>query len=431
MAVKLKEEGNKLYKEGNFIEAHKKYSQALKHDSTNSVIYSNRSLVSIKLKNYECALSDAVECIKHDPQWFKGFLRKAVALEGLGKHNEVKQNAIEGFRLCNEGRFKKELVSLWFKANKTLNDLPKGSIELPRGIIIMSQDYLHVLACLMQSLSGECPLSLSLTQQCLFSSAKQIEMLLLDFGECSSPIVKEWAKYLPNEVYPYSINPMEKARLEQEMKSRSKALIQFLNKEVDPTLYPLLRPVMGLVILIIINRTNILTECNTGHHAVELMNQALLPLFETSILSTDEYYNMYIGRLCAVVDSFIGRGYKLDHKEFVAVKAYSKRLEEAIQKYPKHLPEYHKDKQLAERALSNVKNNILEPAGLSPPKIPSSSPMSVEMAEQIVKERPHDAKAYIVKRLQDLEAAKFLTMGEVEELLTMTGWYHVKYKWGK
>lgn len=419
--ARLKEEGNELFKGGNFIEAHEKYSEALKHDSLNSVIYSNRSLTSIKLKNYELALSDALECIKHNPGWSKGFVRKAVALEGLCRHSEVMQSAIEGFRLSGEGRIKRELVSLWLKATRIKNCLPKGSIDLPRGIIIMSQDYLHVLVCLMQSLSGERPLSLSLMEQCLFSSAEQIEKLLLAFGELTCPIIKEWAKHLPHEVYPYSTNPVAKMKLKQGMKSRSEEFVKFLNEDVDPALYPLLRPVMGLIILIVLNRTNILTECNTGHHAVELMNEALLPLFEMSILSTDDYYSMYVGRICAVLDSFIGRGYRLDTEEFTTVRNYCQKLEKVVQNYPKSLPEYHKDRQLAERAMSNARNNILLPASLSPPKLPLNSSMSVEMAEQIVKEKPQEVKAYIVKHLQDLESVKFLTMGEVEELLTMTG----------
>ena len=417
---KLKEEGNRLFKGGNFREAHKRYTEALKHDPTNSVVYSNRSLTCIKLKNYELALCDAQESVKHNPGWSKGFVRMAAALEGLGRHSEVMQSAAKGFKVCGEGRIKRELVSLWLKANKALNSLPEGCIELPRGILIMSQDYLYVLACLMQSLSGEHPLSLSLSVQCLHGCAEQMKALLLSFGEPVSPIILEWAENLPHEVYPYNIDATGKAKLEQDMTSRSEAFVEFLNSRVDPTLYPILRPVVGLAVLVILNRTNILTESNTGHHSAELMNRALLPLFEKSILSTDNYYSMYVGRLCGILDSFIGRGYRLCAEELYSIKRYCKKLEKAIQNYPDNLPEYPTDKQLAERALSNVQHNILLPVS-SPPKIPLSSMMSVEMAEQIVKESPLKVKAYIVEHLRELESAKFLTMGEVEELLTMTG----------
>lgn len=417
----LKNDGNKLFKEGRYKEACDKYTEALKKDPSNAVIYSNRSATHTKLKNYGLALSDALECIKLNPQWPKGFFRKALALEGLGKYKEVMQSTSKGFRLSGEGHVKRELVLHWLTANQKLNCRLEESIELPRGICILSDDYHQVLAYLIQSLNGERPLSLELTEQCLYSCAEQIERLLMEFGEPVSPIIKEWLGHLPYEVYPYSINPIAKADLEQQMKSRSELFTHYLDKDVDPALYPLLRPILGLVVLIVLNRTNILTECNTGHHAAELMNRSLLPLFENAILSTDEYHSMYVGRICAVLDSFIGRGYKLCAKEVKTVQSYYAQLEKAVQSYPKSLPEYEKDRDLAKRALNNVQHNILLPPSPSPPSVPVGSTMSVEVAEQLVKDKPQLVKVYLEKHLQELLSIKFLTMGEVEELLTMTG----------
>jgi len=417
----LREKGNSLFKEGRYADARDKYTEALKYDWSNAVIYSNRSAAHAKLGEYDHALGDALKCIEHKPQWAKGFIRKIIALEGLHRYDEVMQSSCSGFRFTGEGKVKREFVAHWLKANQLLNRLPEGSIELPNGIVVLSQDYLQVLVCLMRSLDGECPLSLELTEQCLVSCADQAEKILMDFSEPVSPMMKEWAKHLPYEVYPYAIKPVAKADLERQMKARSDSLISYLNNDIDPTLYPLIQPIMALVVLVVLNRTNILSECNTGHHSAELMNRALLPLFESSLLSTDDYYSMYIGRLCAVLDSFIGRGYKLDDRENdIILECYAK-LQKAVRNYPVQLPGYHKDKQLAERALSNVTNNILQPASLSPPSIPQSSAMSVELAEQLVKDKPDEVKVYLEKHLKDLHSAKFLTMGEVEELLTMTG----------
>ena len=79
----------------------------------------------------------------------------------------------------------------------------------------------------MRSLNGECPLSLELTEQCLYSCAEQMEKLLTDFGESVSPSIKEWAKHLPHEVYPYSVNPVAKADREQQMRSRSESFTHY------------------------------------------------------------------------------------------------------------------------------------------------------------------------------------------------------------
>ena len=420
-ALRLKDEGNKLFKEGKYAEAGEKYTEALKHDPTNSVIYSNRSVTHIKLKNYEHALSDAQECIRLNPQWSKGYYRKTVALEGLARYDDVMQSACEGFRLSGEGQVKRELADKWLKANQKLNSLPEGSIDLPSGILILSKDYLNVLAHLMRSINGECPLSLELTEKCLYSCAEQMEKILTDFGEPVSPVIKEWAGRLPHEVYPYSVNPVAKPELEQQMKARSASFIRYLDKDIDPALYPVLRPMLGLVVLVVLNRANILTECNTGHHSVELMNRALLPLFETSVLSTDSYRSMHVGRLCALLDSFIGRGYKLSSQEITTVQTYCTQLEKAVRSYPTTLPEYRKDKELAERVLSNIRNLVLLPASSLPPTVPPASTMSVELAEHLVKEKPEEVQVYLEKRLKELEPVKFLTMGEVEELITMTG----------
>ena len=80
------------------------------------------------------------------------------------------------------------------------------------------------------------------------------------------------ASHLLHEVYPYSVNPVVKPELEQQMKARSDSFIHYVDKDIDPALYPILRPVLGLVALVVLKRTNILSECNTGHHSAELMN---------------------------------------------------------------------------------------------------------------------------------------------------------------
>jgi len=67
---------------------------------------------------------------------------------------------------------------------------------------------------------------------------------------------------------------------------------------------------------------------------------------------------MHIGRLCALPDSFIGRGYNLSAQEIATVQTCCTQLEKAVQSYPKTLPEYQKDKELAERALSKLQNKM-------------------------------------------------------------------------
>ena len=92
-----------------------------------------------------------------------------------------------------------------------------------------------------------------------------------------------------------------------------------------------------------------------------------------------------------------------------------------VQFYPKNLPEHKKRQAACDKGPEQCANNILLPASSSLSTVPLDSSMSVEMAERLVKEKPQEVKVYLKKHLQDLECVKFLTMGEVEELLTMTG----------
>ena len=211
-----------------------------------------------------------------------------------------------------------------------------------------------------------------------------------------------------------------RAELERQMTTRTDALVSFL-EVIDPDIYPILRPFLGLVVLVILNHTNLLSNTNTGHHTAELMNRFLLPLFEGSVLQTDDYYSMYVGRLCAILDSFIGRGYRLTPVEISSVKNYCLKLEQALKAYPKHLPEYTKDRQTSELALHNVKHNILLPSASTPASPPEGSPMSTEVARVVVKQRPAEVRAFLVQRLAAIESFRFTTMEDVEELITMSG----------
>lgn len=419
MAESLKKKGNDSYKAGNYEQAVLEYTQSLQHDSLNVLVYSNRSLAYSKLSKYHLALQDANECVKVRPQWAKGYLRKAAALEGLSQDKGVTLASTAGFKLTSDNKLKRDFVGFWHRAQKRLHQLP-NSVELPSGICVLSEEYKNVLAYLFRSLDGVQPLTQHFAEQCLCSCADQIKVVLEEFGESSSEIILQCARYLAQEVYPYSTNPTGKTTLAKLLLESMDMFVTFFEKEVDPTLYVVLRPIFGLVVLVILNRTNILCETNTGHHSAELINTTLIKLFECSILNTPEYHSMYVGRICAVLDSYIGRGYKLSSDEISIVRAYYKKLESAIAKYPPNLSEIKTDRIRAQTILSNVRGNILLPSQLTPPSVPTEGLMNIEVAGQLVKDRPEEVKTFIEKRTLEIESTRFLSMRDVEDLLQMT-----------
>merc|ERR1712062_6338 len=78
-----KSKGNDSFKKGAYPEALKFYSEAIKRNPQNSAAYSNRAATYMKLLEFGLALKDTEECIKIDPTFVKGHVRKGGALEAM------------------------------------------------------------------------------------------------------------------------------------------------------------------------------------------------------------------------------------------------------------------------------------------------------------------------------------------------------------
>jgi len=109
----LKDEGNKAYGGGNFSLALTLYSQAINLDPTNHVYYSNRSAAFVGLGQQNRAINDANECLRLNPDFAKGYYRRATALAEL----ELYEMALEA---CNAG----------LKKDPKLDDLKRKKTEV-------------------------------------------------------------------------------------------------------------------------------------------------------------------------------------------------------------------------------------------------------------------------------------------------------------
>lgn len=85
----LKDQGNALFKAGNFLKAAAVYTQAIKADPSNATLYSNRSAAFLNLLKVTKALSDAETTIKLRPTWEKGYFRKGCVLETMERLEEA------------------------------------------------------------------------------------------------------------------------------------------------------------------------------------------------------------------------------------------------------------------------------------------------------------------------------------------------------
>ncbi len=88
---KLKLDGNNSFREDRYNEALDAYSSAIKLaqdcdcNAFNPLLLINRATVYIKLKQYEDALKDANDYITRLPDCWRGYARKALALDGLNE----------------------------------------------------------------------------------------------------------------------------------------------------------------------------------------------------------------------------------------------------------------------------------------------------------------------------------------------------------
>lgn len=84
----LKEKGNAALTAGRNEEAIQAYTEAIKLDGSNHVLYSNRSAAYLKAGKLEESLKDAEKTIELNPSWAKGYSRKGAVLFAMQKWDE-------------------------------------------------------------------------------------------------------------------------------------------------------------------------------------------------------------------------------------------------------------------------------------------------------------------------------------------------------
>ncbi|KAF8733899.1 hypothetical protein HU200_014754 [Digitaria exilis] len=71
--LKLKLDGEKAVERKDYLSASKLYGEAIELDSTDAILYSNRSFCLLQIGKAPRALTDANTCIRMRPEWLKGY----------------------------------------------------------------------------------------------------------------------------------------------------------------------------------------------------------------------------------------------------------------------------------------------------------------------------------------------------------------------
>eukprot|EP00756_Hemistasia_phaeocysticola_P009003 Hpha_TRINITY_DN14801_c1_g6::TRINITY_DN14801_c1_g6_i1::g.169188::m.169188/K09553/STIP1; stress-induced-phosphoprotein 1 len=99
MAEEYKAKGNAAFKENNFPEAVKWFTQAIQLDEKNHVLYSNRSAAYASMRMWMEALEDAKICTTIKPDWAKGYSRLGAAFEGVHSFTDAVAAYEKGLRI--------------------------------------------------------------------------------------------------------------------------------------------------------------------------------------------------------------------------------------------------------------------------------------------------------------------------------------------
>ena len=99
LAQAAKAKGNAAFSSGAYEEAVKQFSEAISHDPTDAIFFSNRSGAYASLSQPQQALDDAERCLQLNPQFVKGYSRKAQALFTLGRYADAKAAYEQGLQL--------------------------------------------------------------------------------------------------------------------------------------------------------------------------------------------------------------------------------------------------------------------------------------------------------------------------------------------
>lgn len=114
LSQQAKERGNDFFKKGMHPEAIKEYTEAIRRNPTDHVLYSNRAASYMKLGEFPTAIRDCDKCIALDPTFVKGYTRKGACHYFMKEYHKAIEAYDKGLKVdpdnaeCKEGLAKIE-----------------------------------------------------------------------------------------------------------------------------------------------------------------------------------------------------------------------------------------------------------------------------------------------------------------------------------
>lgn len=99
-AARAKAKGNKAFQAQKYEEAVSHFTEAIEHDPSDIILYSNRSASYAFLEDYTKALKDGERCVSLDADWARGYARKGLAEFNLCRYDRAQATYKAGLALA-------------------------------------------------------------------------------------------------------------------------------------------------------------------------------------------------------------------------------------------------------------------------------------------------------------------------------------------
>ncbi|RWS25050.1 stress-induced-phosphoprotein 1-like protein, partial [Leptotrombidium deliense] len=152
LALEEKTKGNQFFTKGDYPSAIRHYNEAIKRNPDDAKLYSNRAACYQKLAEFQLALKDCEDCIRLEPNFVKGHVRKGFALLAMkefGKATSAFQKALDIDSNCQEALEGYRKCTLASMANP--EEVRKRALEDPEIQKILGDPAMRLILEQMQS----------------------------------------------------------------------------------------------------------------------------------------------------------------------------------------------------------------------------------------------------------------------------------------